>query len=674
MKQFKDLAELQRVMRQCHDILRTDKPNVMEAFDEFSKILFAKLQDEMEVKQGAKEKHQFCSEFGESSENVAQKIFMLFKTANDRHREVFEEPNERISLRSATILKVVNLLSAYSLVDTSIDVKGATYEAFLETSLPVGKVIGQFFTPMEITDFCAALVEPTVKDMIVDPACGSGGFLLAALREVWKKLNSSSPASTESLEMTKIGFISDNLYGIDIDARMIRLARINLLMHTNSLLVKIKRPSKVVVDNGLLYSEKLPELKTRMASIALTNPPFGSIEFDLVVLRFFELGQGKKSRNSPILFLERCLQLLSPRGKLAIVIPDSILSGASTSDVRDLIRKESIVKAVIKLPSETFVPYGSSAESSILFLEKKDGSKGQTDVFMAEARFVGYNRVGECIGENDLPRILSLFELFQKGTHIQNEAPTVFITPKDKLLDRLDVRRYWHPTYDKVMTILSRSVYPIVQIKEVVRFGNEIVNPRKDFRGIEFRYVGLGNVESKTGLLLYDEKDKVKKGRVLISHERTKGEELKGSCQKLAPGDVIYGKLRPYLRKAAFVSDSVIPTVCSTEFIVMKPSISVDGQYLAFLLRSDIVLEQLRHLYTGMGRPRVSQRDLGNVKIPMPKDLNVQKRIAAIGLDLVKEATKKRLEAQELLKEANEVLDEFEKRLLDMLKTGKEFE
>ncbi|MCJ7632471.1 N-6 DNA methylase [Candidatus Bathyarchaeota archaeon] len=670
MRAFKDLAELQRIMSQSHDILRIDKPHVMDAFDELSKILFAKLQDEREVKQGVKQQYQFLVESGETAEQTAQKISILFRIANTRYPEIFENSNEHIDLRPTVLLKLVGLLSCFSLLDTPIDVKGATYEEFLKSALPVGKIVGQFFTPREIVNFCIAVLDPTIQDIIIDPACGSGGFLLAALRHAWRHLVSLRKESAENYQKEKISFISDNLYGVDIDPRMVRIARMNIFMHGNDNVTRAKNPGRIVTDNGLSYSEKLPELKGVKATIALTNPPFGSIEFDYAILRLFRLGQNRNSRSSPILFLERCLQLLAPGGKLAIVIPDPILSGTSTSDVRDLIRKESIVRAVVKLPSETFLPYGSSAESSILFLEKKDGLREQNNIFMAESRFVGYNRVGEIIEKNDLTKILSSFRLFQDGVNVHDEDPITFVVSKEELFDRLDVRRYWHPTYDNITQVLSRSVYPVRQIREVVTFKKELINPRKDFPQTQFRYIGLGNIEPRTGRLVYNESEKSQRGRMLMFHKELSGSELQGSCQKIEAGDVIYGKLRPYLRKSFLVSDYGVPAICSTEFIVIKSKKHIEGKYLAYVLRTNLVLEQLRHLYTGLGRPRVSQRDLGNVKIPVPDDLIVQLGIAEMGSKKEGEAISNRTEAKALLRRSDEILDDSENKLLQIVESG----
>ncbi len=669
LKPFHDLAELERVITQCHNLLRNEKPHLLDAFDEFSKILFAKIYDEIRVAIGADLEHKFQTLPGQPAERNRKEITSLFNQANIEFPDVFGDDLSSISLRASTVSKVIDLLQGYSILSTPLDIKGAAYEVFLKSALPVGKIVGQFFTPREVVDFAVNVIDPLPSESVVDPACGSGGFLIAALERAWHHIDKSS-SGNKSIK-AKRSFVSRNLFGMDIDPRMVRLAMMNLLIHGNLVIAKTDRRGQITCHNGLIYSNKIKEMKVESKHVVLTNPPFGSIESDMDILSHFKLGHQKTSRASPILFLERCLQLLAPGGKMAIVLPDPILNGASASDVRELVRQEAIVQAVVKLPSETFLPYGSSAESSLLFLTKKKKGLRQGNVFMAEAKFVGYNRLGGKIPKNDLIEILSLWRRFKTGKRIQSSKPIAFSVSKDKLVDRLDVRRYWHPLCDQIHRALAVSPHSVKPLRKLVKLRREMVVPSRENPQSDFRYIGLGNIEPLTGRIVYDESGEERRGRMRLFRTKTLGAEIKGSCQRISPGDVLFGKLRPYLRKVLVVPPSFEDGICSHEFLVMRPNPQIDAEFLAYLLRSDIVIHQLAHLYSGLGRPRISVKEILDVEIPIPSNLKLQKRVARQLRTRERKALQKRLEGKKLLEKAKMELKSLNSSLIKTLNMGR---
>jgi type I restriction enzyme M protein len=550
----------------------------------------------------------------------------IFDEAKSKYPEVFGA-GECIELRATTVADIVEVLAGYSITKTSIDVKGGTYESFLSSALPVGKVVGQFFTPRQIVDFAVEIVDPQPSEDICDPAMGTAGFLTATIDRVARKLKTGIAVSDFRRELDS--YISLHVYGVDIDPLMVKAARMNVLVHWPL----TTRPTKLAQfqnENGLVFSDNLPSLRVNSMGVCLTNPPFGSKESDYAVLRKFVLGREKKSRASPILFLERCVQLLKPGGRLAIVVPDPILNGASTRDVREFVRSTCVVTAVVKLPPETFIPYGSSAESSLLILKKKSDREEQGDVFMAEAKYVGYNKLGETIERNDLNTIRELWREFQSGHAVHSESPLMFVLEGRQLLDRLDVRRYVHPEYDRVMSILETSRFPLRRLRDVASPSKRTINPSKEAPDFLFHYIGLGNVRPYTGQIMFAKELEMANGRSKMFKESTIGREIKGSCQKVSAGEILFGKLRPYLRKVVVLPEQIQNAVCSSEFMVLRPNSKVDPEYLAYVLRSDLAIQQLGHLYSGLGRPRVSPKEILDLRLPMPPTIEKQREVSTV--------------------------------------------
>lgn len=423
---FEDLNELSKVMDRCHDIIRNEEgfdPTI--AFDEISKLLFAKMQDEREVEQAfrddndrtPKEDYEFKIGKDELPEEVGRKVKALFERARNKYREIFEGTSEDIKyikLRFPTIFHVIQELQGYTLQETSIDIKGATYELFIKRTF-LGRGLGQYFTPREIVDFMVDMVEPRRRHFILDPACGSGGFLITCLNRVSEEIEVVyRQRGLDNPRQEKLKFATQHLYGMDLNERMTWVAKMNMVMHGDG-------HGGIFNYDGFLESERVQPVFDVVNirggfDIILTNPPFGSKIRNQKVLAQYQLGRGRKTQLTEVLFIERCLSLLKPEGVLGIVVPDGILSNSSLGYVREFTRYQSVIKAVVSLPVETFQPYGSGVKPSLLFLQKKDdgGRLQQGDVFMAVAENIGYDATGRPAGENDLNKILDAYHDFER--------------------------------------------------------------------------------------------------------------------------------------------------------------------------------------------------------------------------------------------------------------------
>lgn len=425
---FEDLNELQRVVGKCHDLIRSEEgfdPTI--AFDEISKLLFAKMQDEREVDQGFKDdtkrspksNYEFKISKDELPEEVGSRVKDLFERAKNKYPEIFEGTSEDIKyikLRFPTIFHIVQELQSYTLQETTIDIKGATYELFIKGTF-TGKGLGQFFTPREIVEFMVDMVELKRRHFILDPACGSGGFLITCMNKVFDEINELyRQRGLDNPKQEKRRFATQHLYGTDLNERMTWVAKMNMVMHGDGY-------GGIFTHDGLKDSERIEPLlnivkKKGGFDIILTNPPFGSKIKNQDILAKYELGKGRRSQLTEVLFIERCLALLKPEGMLGIVVPDGVLSNITLKDVIDFIDQNAIWKAVISLPQETFAPYGSGMKTSLLFLQKKDIKEKlkQGKIFMAVAENVGYDATGRATGKNDLKSILEIYKKQEERT------------------------------------------------------------------------------------------------------------------------------------------------------------------------------------------------------------------------------------------------------------------
>ena len=281
---------------------------------------------------------------------------------------------------------------------------------------------GQYFTPREIVSFAVKMMDIKNDDLVLDPACGSGGFLLHALDEVRKQADEFYPHEEGKEETADYktfwhDFAQNNFFGIEINDSIARVAKMNMIIHDDGHTNVIGFDA--LEDVGKMTDKNRGFAKNRF-DIIVTNPPFGANvkRSEHPYLEKFALGQnGKKSRDNQkteILFIERCIEFLkSGTGQMAIVLPDGILSNSTLQYVRDFLMERCKINAVVSLPQITFTHYGAGVKSSLVFCRKKDEKEklGKYKIFMAIAEHVGYDATGRK-DKNDLPEIYKAYEKF----------------------------------------------------------------------------------------------------------------------------------------------------------------------------------------------------------------------------------------------------------------------
>ncbi len=458
-----DRGDLIRVLEKCHQTLwQGGRLTPTDAFDELAKILFIKIRDEKKARRDG-EPYDFQIKTRERAKSVANRINRLYREAKIQDPEVFTED---IEIDESRLFSVVNHLQGISLNQTDLDVKGVAFERFLGNFFK-GE-IGQFFTPREVVEFMVDMVTPHHEELILDPACGSGGFLLHAMDYIRKQASDFYTEGTPEHYTHWHDFAKDRLFGIEVNDSIARVAKMNMIIHDDGHSNVISNDA--LVDFDTLYNQHRGFGKDKF-DVILTNPPFGADikKTELPYLENYELGKGKTSRKTEILFLERCFDFLKwETGKLAIILPDGILTNSSLQDVRDYIERHYQILAVVSLPQIAFSHYGAGVKTSILFLRKFSEQEYET----YQAAINQITKKNEAIY---VPRIDALEDerqsIIAKGSPAQVDVTETYRQQFMAILDSIDaLNQKLAKTPTKTVQRLSAFFFPEIESTPTTEF------------------------------------------------------------------------------------------------------------------------------------------------------------------------------------------------------------
>ena len=426
-KKFSELVPatdgLRSVFKRCHNYLHVNGNLSKErAFFDLLKLIFCKVFDE-ETTHGTMEfsiaQEERRSELGQR--NLRRRIEALFARVMQKYPYIFTSASERIELDNRSLAYVVSELEKYNFEETQSDIKGEAYEELV--SVTSRRDSGAFFTPRNVCDMAVAMVFATypsddwVSLSVLDPACGTGGFLRAALLNiksaivagaVGKWSNNEARVRREVADRLT-NFCNKSIHGVDKLSELVRAAQMNLAMHGDG-------STNVHHANSLLPpGEWSPSVRDQVGlgrfNVVFTNPPFGSKlpiddphildQFELAV---FGAAAVRSSMPPEQLFIERCLRFLKPGGRMAIVLPDSILSNPGLTFIRKWMLMNAYVLASVDLPKQMFARSDTGTLTSVLVLQKftdeelrlarEMGKPPDYQVFMAIADEVGWDLRG----------------------------------------------------------------------------------------------------------------------------------------------------------------------------------------------------------------------------------------------------------------------------------------
>ena len=338
---------------------------------------------------------------------------------NNSKRRIFDTTDD-IDLSPSTIERIVADLEHLDLYATDEDVHGRMFEIFLAATIR-GKELGQYFTPRDIVRLMVGLADLKVAknstDIVLDPCCGSGGFLIVALADMWQKAEKLVGLSNRERNKLK-GNIA--MGGIDAGntPAMYRIARMNMYLHGDGgsnvfFADSLDKTLGQIGPHNLERDREIEDLRKMLVEqeerfdVVLANPPF-SLSFSRKDARQRQvldqytvaaLGKQASSLLSSVMFLERYRDFVRDEGRILAVIDDSVLSGSKYRPIRNYIRQTFIIRGVISLPGDAFRHAASRVKTSVLILRPKKQDEEQGEVFMEKAIYLGLtDKVAKRIG------------------------------------------------------------------------------------------------------------------------------------------------------------------------------------------------------------------------------------------------------------------------------------
>ena len=619
---------LLKKFEEIHDyIYANDGLSPQQTLEEFVKILFIKIFDENErlnqFSISTEEWNELKS--GKAILSITERISIIFEQTKRAYQDIFDT-DDRIRISPIALGFTINKLQGISLLNSAQDAKGLAFQKFLSHHEKDGR--GQFFTPEPVIDFCVAMMQPKPNETIIDPACGSGGFLMSALKYLQKNYT----------DLDTHNIVSNNLFGSDINKSIARIAKMKLLLEANG-------KTNVLCTNSL---EDLDSLKLSLAhsegfDLVLANPPFGAKITNTSMLSKFDLGYKwthnnneyyktksvYPNQNAEILFIERCLQLLKEGGRMAIVLPNGNFENPSLEYLRYYIKLKAKILAIINLPQETFIPFGTGVKTSLLFLEKDTPNKvRQYPIFFGRVTKLGYqgnkngtpsyqkdkfgqiikNNLGEPLLDEDFSEIVDAYKEFLKDIKIEKENS--FSINYNELNGRFDYD-FYSPENRKMLTKLDTGksvrlgdICDIIKVKS-----KKLKDPNQ-----AVEYVELSDINTHSYEIINSTTYQVYELPSRASYEIQKGDIITA----IAGNSVGTRK-----HATALVTTDFEGSICTNGFRVLR-NFKIDYYYLLYFLKSEIFLKQMFMYRTGAAIPNVSDTDLANTLINLPDDKTIE--------------------------------------------------
>ena len=666
--------ELSNRIRRAHSVIWAGgRRDPLKAFDEWSKILFAKVIDERSTSTGDPRRFQVGG--NETSVAVAARIHELFHEGARKDSSIFA-PQTRIDLPDAKILEVVEAVQGISLTQTDIDTIGRAFENFFGSVFRGD--LGQYFTMRPLARFIVSALDVDEADFVIDPTAGSGGFLLETLMAVWRGVDRRFSGQPEhEVRRIKVDFALRQVFGIEVHEILSRICKINLLLHHDG-------HTNIEGDRSCLDSVfSLPRLQNWSGQFTkvVGNPPFGDDIEDgdrdklgENSLDSFAIATGRQKVPSEQVILERSVDLLEPGGTLGLIVPDGLLNNpggqSNCPQTRSWLVRAGVIDAIISLPDHAFRHSGAQNKTSILLFRKFSADEARrferhcqdaigtgmeeddaimaahdqegNDLFLAEANQIGYSSTGITVRENDLYRtaesgsdsaesggesstILDEYRAFKEDRHgyqgrLRPDCCSIGFSDlwEAHKSHRLD------PKYHLFKRQESSHIpggWVTAKIKDVMRRRLEEVRPasRPDH---EFNVMTISQVGEIR-------KREAGKGR---NPPEWLGMYFEASSSKwyaAHAGDVVFSSIDLWKGCISVVPDEFYGALVTKEFPIYKVTDQrLSAEFLSALLRSRYYQRAFRAITTGHSNRRRTQTvDFENLEIAFPPNIAEQRHL-----------------------------------------------
>lgn len=615
--------KLLQAFNKCHNIIRSnDKLSPEAAFDEISKVIFIKMIYERRPNHEliyTREKFLRDETEWQSKNKKGDYISHLFRYVKSQYASdgLFDK-EEAIRISRTSFLKILDELDSIGLAGIAEDVKGVAFESFLGKTFR-GE-LGQFFTPRTIVNYMVDVLDIKEGELVCDPCCGSGGFLIKAFENVQDNIDldirrqisiiADSQKSRATIEASiarlyhefdkgKVGTRYYNLcnnyfYGVDANIRMARTSKMNMIMHGDGHV-------GVHLHDGLTDVGNIHE---NMFDVVLINPPFGvHIDRDIItddnrtIDDIYEL----KGSNAEFLFIERTIRLLKPGGRAGLVLPEGVFTNnnAASRSLRAFVEGKAEILNITSIPADVFLASGANIKPSILFIRKftndeKNLSKRDNSICISKVSDAGINSQGM---PSDNTQLISLAPLVRDwiGKRIVPQNPMV------RIVDRTDMDDWNVQPFFNVEPVKFKSGLPLVKLSNILSQSRQSVMLNDDET-----YTRITVKLFNKGITLRD--------RVIGKKIGTKKQTL------VHNGQFVISKIDGKSGAFAFLPLELDGAIVTQDFPVFDVNTRiVIPQYLELILSYPAMLRQIEATCSGStGRRRLSISKFLNTKIPLP--------------------------------------------------------
>lgn len=602
--------DIRKTIDNARDVLVGKIPNPQSQIEQITIAMIYKFMDDMDI-----ESVEFGGErqfFVEELSEYAWSKIMSQQLGNEARMNLYTEALDKLQLSDripklfrdifkgaylpfrdgqtlTLFLKEINDLS-YS----NSENLGNGFEYLLSIMGSQGDA-GQFRTPRHIIDFIVDIVKPTKADTILDPACGTAGFLISA----YKFIQKCAQDSNQPLNPQERTALTENIQGYDISPDMVKLALVNMYLH------KFRDPK--------IYEYDTLTQDTRWENYfdcILANPPFMTPKGGIQPHNKF----GVKANRSEVLFVDYIMEHLNSTGRAGVIVPEGIVfqSAKAYKDLRKKLVDEKYLYAVVSLPSGIFQPY-SGVKTSILFMDRQLAKKTDKVLFV-EIKNDGFDLGAQRrpIDKNDLPKALELLNQWQNSINTQTEFITdskmITLVEKSKLAENeeynLTASRY------KITQDFSNCKWNIVKLGDIcdtISGGTPLKSNEEFYVPAEIPWINSGEVRN---------------GEIFKASKYISRLGLEKSSAKLIPANSVlvamYGATAGQVGLLMFEA-ATNQAVCS-----ILPSDKFNPKFLYYILSSKT--ESLIQMSVGGAQPNISQGIIKNIEIPLPP-LEVQEEI-----------------------------------------------
>jgi len=619
---------------------------------ELINILFCKIHDE--ITKQPEDMLSFYTLFDEKPQITHKRIINYFnKEVRTEYEDVLRD--SEITLDPESVYFIVSKLQRYCLTAAERDVIGDAFEAFIGPALRGGE--GQFFTPKNVVKMVIDILDPKLTDSIIDPACGSGGFLIMALYDILEKIRSNTDLSPRQITEKFKKIANDHIRGIDKDRFLSRVTKAYMAIIGDG-------RGGIFCEDSLDIPEKWgKDTQSKIGfgqfDVVMTNPPFGA-KIPITgedKLKQYKLGHvwlADKKENKwimqnellpdqppQILFIERCLQLLKDGGCIGIVLPEGIFGNPSDRYIWEFVFSEAKVLAIVSVPQETFQP-STHTKTSILFLEKTKTNKDY-DVFMAAAEKAGHNKNGKVIYkinkngsfildengnkiiDDDLPEISRNYKAYKTKKRFTQSHLGFLLNSKKAKEDYILIPEYFNPEIDQQINQLKKTgKYDFYTIEELVN--KEILSIKRG-NEIGSQFYGTGDVPFVRTSDIVNWEIKIDPVKCVADEVY----EMFKDKQSIKPNDILFVNDGTFLiGRTAMVTelDTKIIIQSHVKRLRVEKNDILDCYLLFYLLNNDIVRKQIEAKTFVQATISSTGNRLREIILPIPKDRKIKQKIS----------------------------------------------